>query len=81
MSDATSALADGRAIESAIQEAEAVMGLKTSAKTKQNYASGARQVAKFLRLHGLNDLVNGDEFVVPLPANQLLFVHLFNFTC
>ena len=48
LSDAASALADGSTIESAIQEAEAVMGLKTSAKTKQNYASGARQVVKFL---------------------------------
>ena len=48
LSDVASALADGSTIKSAIQEAEDVMGLKTSAKTKQNYASGARQVVKFL---------------------------------
>ena len=48
LTDAASALADGITIESAIQEAEAVMGLKSSAKTKQYYASGARQVVKFL---------------------------------
>ena len=48
LSDAANALADGSTIESAILEAEAVMGLKSSAKTKQYYASGARQVVKFL---------------------------------